>query len=682
MHKKATFRRRDFDTRVTSHLLLGIDTGGTYTDAVLFHETDGVLAKAKSLTTRHDLAIGIAGAVDAVIAKAGAELSAIRLVSLSTTLATNALVEGQGGRAGLVMIGFGPEDLKRDGLSDALGSDPVIFLPGGHDVHGKEQPLDLSALEAALPELAKSVSSFAVAGYFAVRNPAHEIRVRDCIRDISHLPVTCSHELSSKLGGPRRALTTLLNARLVSMIDRLVGACEGFLEARGITAPMMVVRGDGALVSATEAKLRPIETILSGPAASLVGARYLTGLDNAVVSDIGGTTTDVAVLDNGSPRLDADGAVVGGFRTMVEAVAMRTYGLGGDSEVKINERGLTAAFELGPRRLLPLSLAAHSHPEAILPVLERQLRARHLGRHDGRFAVRTGVPDHLASGLTPQEQALFERIGAVPSALDQLLTTTPQRATLDRLVARGLVHLCGLTPSDAMHALGGQGQWNAEAARLGLQLAMRIKDGSAKPIATTIEELAQKIVARLTRQSADVILAACLADDGASEIDPSKSAAVGRALTRAPGIVRFAVSLDRPLVGLGASASVYYPAIADMLSSESAIPADADVANAVGAVVGRVRAVATVFVTMPEDGIYVLSGVGEPQRFIGEVECFMAARSRATAAAVEHARLNGADDPVVSLEEQIDAPEIEGNRKLVEARFVATASGRPRIAVD
>ena len=105
------------DVALTEHLLLGIDTGGTYTDAVLFSETKGVVAKAKSLTTRHDLAVGIAGAVEAVLEQAKAPASAISLVSLSTTLATNALVEGQGGRAGLVMIGFGPDDLKRDGLA-------------------------------------------------------------------------------------------------------------------------------------------------------------------------------------------------------------------------------------------------------------------------------------------------------------------------------------------------------------------------------------------------------------------------------------------------------------------------------------------------------------------------------------------------------------------------------------
>ena len=129
------------------------------------------------------------------------------------------------------------------------------------------------------------------------------------------------------------------------MIDRLVAATETFLDRRGIHAPLMVVRGDGALVSAAFARHRPIETILSGPAASLVGARYMTGLDNAIVSDIGGTTTDVAVLDKGRPRLDPNGATVGGFRTMVEAVAMRTFGLGGDSEVSLDDNTMAPAHQ-------------------------------------------------------------------------------------------------------------------------------------------------------------------------------------------------------------------------------------------------------------------------------------------------------------------------------------------------
>ena len=399
-------------------IFLGIDTGGTYTDAALWSEAGGpkgtVLAKAKALTTRHDLAVGISGAVDAVLEKAGVDPAAIKLVSMSTTLATNALVEGQGGRVALVMVGFAEDDLARDGLKSALGTDPVVFCPGGHNVHGDAADLDLSPLEAVLPELAESVSGFAVCGYFATRNPEHELAARDLIRARTGLPVTASHELSAKLGGPRRALTTLLNARLIAMIDRLVAATEGFLEAWNIHAPLMVVRGDGALVSAAFARQRPIETILSGPAASLVGARHMTGLDDALVSDIGGTTTDVAVLDKGRPRLDPEGATVGGYRTMVEAVAMRTFGLGGDSEVALQEGALDPRLVLGPRRLVPLSLAAAQHGRTVTDQLERQLRAPNAGRMDARFAFRTGIPERYAAGLGKSEARLYASLFGIP----------------------------------------------------------------------------------------------------------------------------------------------------------------------------------------------------------------------------------------------------------------------------
>lgn len=646
---------------------------------MLFSPEEGVKARAKSLTTRHDLSEGIRKAVENVLDETGTDPSSIRLASLSTTLATNALVEGQGGRVGLIMIGFGPEDLERDGLKIALGTDPVVFLPGGHNVYGHETPLEMSPLELEIDRLSGSVTAFAVAGYFATRNPDHELRVRNYIRERTHLPVTCSHELSSRLGGPRRALTTLLNARLVSMIDRLIGSSEDFLKAHGINAPLMVVRGDGALISSAEARLRPIETILSGPAASLVGARFLTGLDNAVVSDIGGTTTDVAILDNGRPRLDEEGAVVGGYRTMVQAVAMRTYGLGGDSEVHVNARGLESSLVLGPRRILPLSLVAHLHGNEVIDALDRQLKATHSGRYDGRFAIRSGLPDRFASGLALQDEALYQRIGDKPVALNDLLMTSMQKASLDRLVSRGLVHIAGVTPSDAMHVLGRQSQWNVDAARLALELGARTKDGTGKPIAASAEALAEKIERRMTRQSAEVILAAALSEDGVDGVDPARSVPVERALTRKPGVVRFALTLDRPLIGLGASAHVYYPAIAEMLGAESIIPSDAGVANAIGAVAGEISQTVLVTVTSPEEGVFVISGGGDTMRMVGEAQTLAAARKRATDAAIAQAIANGADEPVVHLGEVIEAPDVEGSRKLVEARFTATATGRPKI---
>ena len=322
-------------------LLLGVDTGGTYTDAVLIRDEVTVIASAKSLTTRHDLAIGIGGAVESVLATTGVDVSDIAMASLSTTLATNALVEGQGGRVALIYIGFKERDLTTHGLLDALKSDPYLVLDGGHNhAGGQAVALDEKALLAFLETHKSDVSGFAVAAQFATRNPAHEIRTAQIIADVTARPVSSSHQLSAKLNGPKRAMTAVLNARLIGMIDRLIGRAEDKLQQLGIAAPLMVVRGDGALISSAMARERPIETILSGPAASIVGARWLTGADHALVSDIGGTTTDVAVLKDGKPAIDPGGARVGPYRTMVEAVAMRTTGLGGDSEVHFVSAGL------------------------------------------------------------------------------------------------------------------------------------------------------------------------------------------------------------------------------------------------------------------------------------------------------------------------------------------------------
>ena len=348
-------------------LSLGIDTGGTYTDAVLYDPARGVIAAAKALTTRHDLALGVGAAIAGVLPKDAA--GSIRLVSLSTTLATNALVEGQGGPAALLLLGYDDGALGRAGLGAALKGDPVAFIGGGHGALGDEQqPLDLEAARTAIRDFAPRVSAFAVAGYFGVRNPTHELAVRGLIREMTQHPVTCAHELSHNLDAPRRALTALLNARLISLLDRLIRAVERRLAELDIEAPLMVVKGDGALIAAADALTRPVETILSGPAASVVGAMALTKERNVIVSDMGGTTTDIAFLKDGHPVLNRDGAMVGGWRTMVEAIVVHTFGLGGDSEVRIDpKRGLL----VGPRRLVPLSLLAHQHPQT-LTVLRAQ----------------------------------------------------------------------------------------------------------------------------------------------------------------------------------------------------------------------------------------------------------------------------------------------------------------------
>ena len=660
---------------------LGVDTGGTYTDAVILDEAaDKVIGKAKSLTTRGDLALGIGRAVDAALEIAGVPPSAIALASLSTTLATNALVEGQGGRVALVAIGFDDDDLTRGGLTEALKGDPVVRLRGGHSHAGTEAaPLDLAALRTAVEALGSEVMGFAVASRFATRNPAHEIAARDLIRQVTARPVTCSHELSARLNGPKRALTAVLNARLIGMIDGLVAACERHLTARGITAPLMVVRGDGALISAAMVRERPIETILSGPAASIVGARWLTGEKDALVSDIGGTTTDVAILKDGLPEIDPEGARVGGFRTMVEAVAMRTTGLGGDSEVSLVTAGLKGGLRLGPRRLIPVSLLASEHPQMVHEALDRLLASEVAGEFDGRFVVPMGGQE---GGLSPRELTVLRRVQR-PMPLAAALTSRLEVAAMERLVARGLMMISGVTPSDASHVLGRLDAWDASAAQKAVTLLARRRNGAGDRFAEGPEALAGQIIDQLTTQTVECLLEAAFAEDRIGEGTPEVLARHG--LTRAGldqhrGILSLSLRLGVPVIGLGASAPSYYGAVGERLGCRMILPEHAGVANAIGAVVGQISQRVSGQITSPSEGRYTLH-LPEGLRNLPDRDAALAEmEAHLTREASARARQSGAEDLRITVVRDIRSAEVEGQTMFIEAVVTVTASGRPRVA--
>lgn len=664
-------------------LLLGVDTGGTYTDAVLIRDDEIVIASAKSLTTRHDLAIGVGGAVRAVLAEAGVTPDDVSMASLSTTLATNALVEGQGGRVALIYIGFKERDLAAHGLSEALKGDPYVILTGGHNHAGTETVrLDEDALVAFLETHKSEVSGFAVASQFATRNPAHEIRAAALVTEITGRPVSSSHQLSAKLNGPKRAMTAVLNARLIGMIDRLIGRAEDTLKDIGITAPLMVVRGDGALISSAQARERPIETILSGPAASIVGARWMTGADYALVSDIGGTTTDVALLKGGRPAIDPAGARVGAYRTMVEAVAMRTTGLGGDSQVHFVSEGLSGGVTLGPKRLIPVSLIAMDAPDVVHAALDAQLRSVTPGDHDGQFV--RAVPGQTHEGIGPRETALLVRIGDDVHPLGDILRARIELGALKRLVERGLVQVAGVTPSDASHVLGRVLHWDAGAARKALMLFGRRRTGAGNMLSTSAEAVAEMIVDRLTHQTALALLETAFAEEDPGFGLPPEVLAnhvlMQRGMTGHVGLVKLETGLNVTVIGLGASASSYYPAVGQLVGAKMILPEHAGVANAIGAVVGRVTMRQSGTVTSPSEGKYRVHLVDGPQDFGDQDSAMNLLEAVLREKAEDDARIAGAADIQTSVKRDIRKAGVESREVFIEAMITVEAAGRPRVA--
>jgi N-methylhydantoinase A/oxoprolinase/acetone carboxylase beta subunit len=661
-------------------LFLGLDTGGTYTDAVLFDPAKGVLAAAKSLTTKYDLSIGLKGAMEGVLGQAGEDVA---MVGLSTTLATNAIVEGHASPICLLLAGYEPTALDRAGLRQALAGDPVVFIAGGHGPQGDEQrPLDLAAAAAAISAHAPKVAAFAISAYFSVRNPAHEIALRRLVRELTDLPVSCGHELTSKLDAPRRALTCALNARLIPQLQQLVRAVLALLAERGIKAPLMVVKGDGSLIEAAVAMECPVETILSGPAASVVGAHYLSGEGDVFVADMGGTTSDIALLAGGRPVLNRDGATVGGFRTMVEAVGVHTFGLGGDSEVRLEEHGLI----IGPRRLMPLSLLAHQHPAA-LATLGEQARSSEPIRHPGRFAIRQRPLDAGQASLNPPQAAIWNRLADGPQPVATLVSGPTAVRALGRLVDRGIVLLAGFTPSDAAHILGLQRGWSVEAARLGAQIFLRANpQGEWRPAADAAG-FAAEVVEHVIRQSGQVILSSAIADDdhiAEREWGRLGRRLVGRALAGEPAqipLVEVRLRLTRPLVAIGAPVGAYYPEVARRLHTRLVIPPHAEVTNAVGAVASGVVQTAEALITQPSEGnfrLHIASGVED----FDDLESAAARAIEAARAQAEAlARRAGAAELQISISRKDKVVRGKGGLDIfIESRIAATAFGRPRLA--
>jgi N-methylhydantoinase A/oxoprolinase/acetone carboxylase beta subunit len=690
-------------------LALGIDTGGTYTDAVLFDRgADRIVGTAKALTTHAELAGGIAAAIDAVCIAADRPPSDIGLVSLSTTLATNALVEGRGRPVGAVLIGF--DTASHDvGLRRALDGGPLLSVAGGHDAHGDEAAaLDADAAVEAVRQWVGAVDGLAVASQFSVRNPDHEERMAAALRTAFGKPVTLSHHLSARLNGPKRAVTAVLNAQLIPIIVEWADSVAQVLSARSIHATVMAVRGDGSLAGLDFVRSRPIETILSGPAASVVGAAYLGGgLASAIVSDIGGTTTDVAVLRDGLPSIADDGAVVGGHRTMVRAVDMHTAGLGGDSWVRPNGRTEGLELLIGPRRVMPISRLVAGLGDlvgaAVCGRMEQQLRDVSPSDLAGQF-VGLGADTGGRETTNPDtERDLLERVQGGPQALADLATSSVRRRVIDQLIRSGRLVHAAFTPTDACLVAD---QREADevapstvslpsmAADLAAELVSRQRDRRGTAVAADAGEVAKKTVDDVVRRSAELLLGVLLDGDGfdaaevrgpllrraldhrAKEVDSPLSLA---AQPESSSSVRLSVASALPVVALGASAHRYYPDVAALLGTQAHVPEYADVANAVGAVVGVIRLRREVLVTSPAVDMFIVQS-GQRQTVTAVDEARRLAEEAAVASVSDDMLAAGAGAFEISVEWRPTIVSLDGRDVLVEAAAVATAVGRPEFA--
>jgi N-methylhydantoinase A/oxoprolinase/acetone carboxylase beta subunit len=529
------------------------------------------------------------------------------------------------------------------------------------------ESIDEEELGAAIKEVANEVDAIVISGMFSVANPWHEERAAEMVRQFTHLPVVAGHSLTGELGIRERTVTAILNAKLLPIIEEFLTAVKSALTSRNIKARILVFKGDGGLMSIETARERPVETILSGPAASLMGGKALAQIDDCIVVDVGGTSTDIAFLEGGFPRLDQEGAIVGDWRTRVKAIDMWTCGLGGDSLVSLAEDG---DLLIGPQRVVPLAIAA---------TMKSDFKERLMAAQDTTFYV-VGKSD--LSNLSTNDRKVYEFIAVNgPSTLyetmDGVLEVILVNESIKALMKRGNLLRTGLTPTDIMHLNGDYVSGDKEASRIGLQILAQKMD--ADP-----DKLAQRIMTRVVTRIGEEIIKKAMAD-AVRPMPTSKQAdALLHAVVGEKSFPRlsFRTTLDRPIVGIGAPASILVGPLGSRMDAKVIIPQNHDVGNAVGAVCSEMTESVSLEISPVGDKFLLFWQFSAPMQFSHLEEAVSSARTQAERYVTERLTIARATDIRVKVDRE-DVLFNDGygkEMKFVNAVFIrATGTGKPSL---
>ncbi len=533
---------------------IGIDTGGTYTDGVLIDLADNsVLATAKSPTTHYELSRGISLCLRDILVASKVKPQEVELVAVSTTLATNAVVENKGDNVGLIVAGFAKHF--------SLPVVSTLYIDGGHNFQGEEEnPLDMETLIQAVADLKDNVDAYVVCAAMSIKNPAHEMVMAKAISMIDPQPVFMSHEVSQRPGVKERAATAVLNARLRPVMEDFLMGMQDSLVALGMAQHVMIIRGDASPMNIADTARQAASTVASGPAATAWFGLSFAPADDAVIVDVGGTTTDITMVRDRKPSLTEEGSLIGGWQTHVDSVRMSTVGAGGDSYAALNSRG---ELSVGPDRVLPLAMA--TDVAAPKEWLGKGLKSRLIAISPDLSAEEAGHDAILAY--------LHEQGPATPAMLTRHfeMAEITLVSHLRDLVKLQLVFETGFTPTDALHVLGELDLGDRELALQGAEV-LGAECGMGP------EEFAREVLRGLGKKIEDAIL------DHVLDAETGKTLSGFYPGYRKSPVLDLRFHLKLGLVGIGAAARFVLPEIAERLATEVIFPEYYEVGNALGAI--------------------------------------------------------------------------------------------------
>jgi N-methylhydantoinase A/oxoprolinase/acetone carboxylase beta subunit len=586
----------------TSHekIGLGIDAGGTYTDVVLYDKhRQRVLQSGKTRTTHWNYTEGIQNALGQLDSSLFPQ---IQMVAISTTLATNTIVEQTGLKVGLLaMAAYGmyqPGDIEHH---------PIEILSAEMEIDGVERkPVNTTEVIHAVERLLeRGAQSFAISAYAADKNPAHEFQIRDIIQSRWDYDVTCGSELSSTLNYRSRAYTAISNAKIIPRLTQFLKTMEQTLSLKGIHAPIMVVKGDGTQMSIHMALKKPVETILSGPAASVSGALALTKEQNAVVVDIGGTTTDMALIKDRLPTLAKNYISIGAHSIHTRGLDIRTVGLGGDSKIAW-ERG---DYRIGPKRISPISWLSsnNSNLKRAFEYLE-QLPIHYLDSSEAFLFYQLNREPYQMK-LNPLEAEVISRLRDRPYSVMELAKATNaihwSTMNLQRLETLHVINQGGLTPTDLLHIQDRCTIWDRTAAHRLLILYAKLSQTDPDQIMSAVWE---KIYGMLYLEFINKQWNTNCSPPSPVHSTPEQ-AFLHAFLKGGTEVLESRVHQHIPIIGIGAPALPFLEEMAKRLDTTLIIPEYSAVANAVGAIASKIIIRKSIRISITPRGNFILEGV-------------------------------------------------------------------------
>lgn len=660
---------------------IGIDTGGTYTDAVVYDlEKREIMAGAKSLTTREDLKKGIKKVVEKLPEE---YIKKTELLALSTTLATNTCVEDKVARAKLIFIGVSEKTFDEVGESYGIKNKEDVYFLDCVISSAKEKCTepDWEKFRNDVPEIIKGCAGISIVQLFSKKMGGdYEKKAKKIIRGLFSGPVVLGKDLFSDLNAIKRGAGALLNAGLIPVIHDFLLAVKEVFEERGLLLPPVIVRSDGTLMNEEMAEERPVETLLCGPAASIVGARYLADEKNALVVDMGGTTTDVAFIKDGEPLKVSEGIHIGNWETFVKGMFVDTFGLGGDTAVHYDRLG---HLYLENYRIVPISNFAQRYPEAVdkLEGLLQKEKTDVFCLNEFLMLVKEPVWEEV---YTEQERNLCQVLKNGPLMLQEAADAVGKdlyNFRTERLEREGILIRAGFTPTDAMILKGDYPGIDARAAALSAEYLGAAARTDAVEIPEKVYDLVEK---RLYCNLVRIFLQNTRKELKGQKPDSQMEALIEAAYRQASGKEKSAMNInfhtDFTLIGVGAPTGVFLKPVAKMLGTEAVIPKHGEVANAVGAVVGNVA------VTLEGEiqPVYTTAGIDKYRVFIGEnqiefkeyedAEQYL--RERGQIAAEAEARRRGASGEIkTEISIHHENSRIESGELFLGDRWQITAKG-------